>query len=70
MTGMPFVVKITGRGGTIAWLGAVHSDGVRTLAGRKSADIFQTPEDASAAITQLHHDFDKSVWRFSVESAD
>jgi len=37
---MPFVVKITGRGGTIAWLGAPNSDGLRTLAGRKSADIF------------------------------
>jgi hypothetical protein len=67
---MPFVVKITGRGGTIAWLGAPKSDGRRTLAGRKSADIFQTSEDADVAIRELSPDFDKAGWSFSVESAD
>jgi hypothetical protein len=67
---MPFVVKITGRGGTVAWLGAPNSDGRRTLAARKSADIFQTSDDASAAIKDLSPDFDKAGWTFSVESAD
>jgi hypothetical protein len=67
---MPFVVKIIGKGGTIAWLGAPNSDGLRTLAGRKSADIFQTSENAHVAISELTPDFDKAGWTFSVESAD
>jgi hypothetical protein len=67
---MPFVVKITGKGGTIAWLGAPNSAGLRTLAGRKSADIFQTSDDASVAIKELPPDFDKAGWSFSIESAD
>jgi hypothetical protein len=67
---MPFVVKITGKGGTIAWLGAPNSAGLRTLAGRKSADIFPTSDDASVAIKELPPDFDKAGWSFSVEPAD
>jgi hypothetical protein len=36
---MPFVVKLTSRASGISWLSAANDGGVRTLAGRESADV-------------------------------
>jgi hypothetical protein len=67
---MPFVVKLTGRSGAISWLSTPNVDGLRTLVVRKTAEVFQTYEDAHVAIRKMPLDIGKRGTIFSVESAD
>jgi hypothetical protein len=67
---MPFVVKLTSRTGGVCWLSIPNAEGIRTLVGRESADVFRKYEDANSAIRKLPQAF-KGVGRaFSVESRD
>jgi len=63
---MPFVVRATGRTGTISWLSAANSEGIRTLTTREHADVFQTVADAHAAIAKLPQAFEDAGMIFSV----
>jgi len=65
---MAFVVKATGRTGTVCWLSAANDKGFRTLATRAWADVFETYEDAHTAIGILPQAF-ADVVTFSIESA-
>jgi hypothetical protein len=67
---MAFVVKATGRTGTVCWLSAGNEDGFRTLATRVDAGVFQTVVDARTAIAKLPRAFVDIGLIFSVESAD
>jgi hypothetical protein len=68
--GMPFVVKLTGRIGVVCWLSAPNTEGIRTLATRENAGLFQRYEDANVAIRKMPLDTDRSGLVFWVESAD
>jgi hypothetical protein len=67
---MPFVVKIMSRTGGEFWLSAANKAGLRILAARESADVFQTYEEANSAIRKLPQAFKGTGRRFSAESAD
>jgi hypothetical protein len=65
-----FVIKRTSRTGGVFWLSPANGDGIRTLAARENAGLFQRYEDANVAIRKLPQAF-KGVGRtFSVEPAD
>ncbi|HEV3301418.1 MAG TPA: hypothetical protein VG055_17330 [Planctomycetaceae bacterium] len=63
---MPFVVRATGRTGTISWLSAANDDGFRSLVTREMADVFQTVSDAHTAIAKLPRAFEHAGVIFSV----
>jgi hypothetical protein len=64
---MPYVIKLTSRTGGIAWISPANKSGLRTLASRESADVFQKYEDGNVAIRKLPQAF-KGIGRtFSVE---
>jgi hypothetical protein len=65
-----FVVRVTGRTGTVCWLSAPNADGVRTLTTRAKADAFPTMTDARVAIAKTPHEFSDVGLVFSVVSAD
>jgi hypothetical protein len=64
---MPFVIKLTCRASGVAWLSAANNGGVRSLAGRESADVFEKYEDANIAIHKLPQAFKGPGRTFSVE---
>lgn len=64
---MASVVKLTGRTGFVCWLSTPNAKGFRTLAPREHADVFQTIEDAQAAIAKLPRAFEDAGLLFSVE---
>jgi hypothetical protein len=67
---MPFIVKLTCRTGGVSWLSPANKSGLRTLASRESADVFQKYEDGNTAIRKLPPTF-KGIGRtYSVEPAD
>jgi hypothetical protein len=67
---MPFVIKRKSRTGFDCWLSAPDHKGLRTLASREAAGLFQRYEEANLAIRKLPAAF-KGVGRtFSVEPAD
>jgi hypothetical protein len=67
---MGFVVTITdGRNAYHSWLSPPNKGGVRTLAPRKMADVFQNRADAHAAIDLMPRIFMDNGWVFSVEPA-
>jgi hypothetical protein len=68
--GMPFIVKLTCRTGGISWLSPANKSGLRTLASRESADVFQKYEDGNTAIRKLPQAFKFIGRTFSVEPAD
>jgi len=63
---MPFVVRATGRTGTISWLSRANDDGFRTLVARDMADVFQTVTDAHTAIAKLPRAFEDAGLSFEV----
>jgi hypothetical protein len=67
---MAFVVKATGRTGTVCWLSAANESGFRTLATRDDAGVFPTVTDAHTAIAKLPRAFGDIGLFFSVESVD
>jgi hypothetical protein len=67
---MAFVVKATGRTGTVCWLSAANKKGFRTLATREDAGVFPTVVDARTAIVTLPRALEDAGLIFSVESAD
>jgi hypothetical protein len=67
---MAFVVKATGRTGTVCWLSAANEKGFRTLSNRAWADVFQNVVDARTAIAKLPRAFVDIGLTFSVESVD
>ena len=67
---MTFVVKATGRTGTVCWLSAANESGFRTLATRDDAGVFLTVTDAYTAIANLPRAFVNIGMFFSVESVD
>jgi hypothetical protein len=67
---MGFVVRITnGRSTFHSWLSPPNKRGFRTLATRDMADVFQSREDAHAAIGTMPRTFADAGWVFSVEPA-
>jgi hypothetical protein len=67
---MAFVVKATGRTGTVCWLSPTNEAGFRTLGPREWADVFQAARDAHIAISKLPRAFEDCGLIFSVKSAD
>jgi hypothetical protein len=68
---MGFVVTVTdGRSPFHSWLSPPNKGGVRTLALRDIADVFQNRADAQVAIETLPRTFADSGWVFSVEPAN
>ena len=67
---MAFVVKATGRTGTVCWLSPADKAGFRTLATRELADVFQAARDVHIAIAKLPRAFEDCGLIFSVKSAD
>jgi hypothetical protein len=67
---MPFVVKAMGKTGAICYLSDANEAGFRTLATREMAGVFQTAEDAHAAIAKLPRAFEDAGLIFYVERAD
>jgi hypothetical protein len=65
-----FVVKATGRTGSICWLTAANAKGIRTLGIRKQADVFATEVDAHVAMALTAASFKRTGIVFSIESAD
>ena len=67
---MGFVVKVTdGRSPFHSWLSPPNKGGVRTLAPRDMADVFQNRADAQAAIDTMPRILIDAGWVFSVEPA-
>jgi hypothetical protein len=65
-----FVVTITdGHNPFHSWLSPPNKGGVRTLASRGMADVFQNRADANAAIGKMPRTFADAGWVFSVEPA-
>jgi hypothetical protein len=67
---MTYVVKATGRTGTVCWLSAANEAGFRTLATREGADVFQGARAAHIAIAKLPRAFEDCGLIFSVEAAE
>jgi hypothetical protein len=66
---MPFIVKATDqKTGIVAWLAAVDTRGIRTLATRRMAETFLSVEDAEAAISDIQKTFFTADIVFAIES--
>ena len=62
---MPYVVEATGRTGNVYWLSVPTEDGIYTLA-RSHPVVFETEEEASAAIANMPQAFAKAGILFTV----
>jgi hypothetical protein len=66
---MPFIVKATDqKTGIVAWIAPVDTRGIRTLATRQMAEIFQSAEDARTAIRDTQQAFFTEDVVFAIES--
>jgi hypothetical protein len=67
---MPFIVKAIGPTGFACWLGVANEAGLRLLAPREAADVFETIQDAHDAIAVMLRAFEGTGLIFSVEPAE
>ena len=68
MTCMPFIVKATDhKTGIVAWLAAVDTRGLHTLATRQLAETYLSVEEAKAAISDTRHTFFTADIVFAIE---
>ena len=66
---MRFIVKATDqKTGIVAWLAAVDTRGLHTLATRQLAETYLSVEDAEAAISDMRHTFFTADIVFTIES--
>ena len=66
---MPFLVKATDqKTGIVAWLAAVDTRGLHTLATRQLAETYLSVEEAEAAISDTQKTFFTADIVFSIES--
>ena len=67
---MPFVTKLTRPIGNACWLSDPNANGFRVIVIRERAAVFETAEDAQAAIESMPAEIVTSGLVFSVETAD
>jgi hypothetical protein len=68
---MPFIVKATDqKTGIVAWLAAVDTRGLHTLATRQLAETFLSVEDAETAISDTQQTFFTADVVFAVEAVE
>ena len=66
---MPFIVKVTDqKTGIVAWLAAVDTRGLHTLATRQWTETYLSVEDAKAAISNTQEAFFTADIVFAIES--
>jgi hypothetical protein len=66
---MPFIVKATDqKTGIVAWLAAVDTRGLHTVATRQLAETYLSVEDAEAAISEIRQTFFTADVVFAIES--
>jgi hypothetical protein len=66
---MPFIVRATDqKTGIVAWLAAVDTRGLHTLATRQMAEMFLSVEDAETAISDTQQTFFTADVVFVIES--
>ena len=68
---MPYVVKVTGKSFSIAWLAPDAADeGSYTFGSRRDAVVYSTQADAQAAVVKASEAYGQTGMMFSVEFAD
>jgi hypothetical protein len=67
---MPYVVKVTGKSFSIAWLAPGTDAGSYTFGSRKDAIIFPAQADAQDAVVKASEAYGRIDMMFSVEFAD
>jgi hypothetical protein len=67
---MPYLVKAVTTSGIVTWLTPPAAGDCRSIAPRSGADVFPTPEDATAVIAKMPWVFTAAGIKFSVVEAD